>query len=110
MVDSQGQRVVAFGKYAGIAGMIDILHGVGVRLLALGHHTPFMHIGQSNKYFVFIFPTVENLFWFMIHDNIHVPGMAHNYRSSHQAKQSIRDAGYEISLGMKYDKKMTNCI
>ena len=28
------------------------------------------------------------------------PGMAHNYRSSHQAKQSIRDAGYEISLGM----------
>ena len=26
--------------------------------------------------------------------------MAHNYRSSHQAKQSIRDAGYEISLGM----------
>ena len=46
MVDSQGQRVVAFGKYAGIAGMIDILHGVGVRLLALGHHTPFMHIGQ----------------------------------------------------------------
>ena len=25
--------------------------------------------------------------------------MAHNYRSSHQAKQSIRDAGYEISLG-----------
>ena len=55
MVDSQGQRVVAFGKYAGIAGMIDILHGVGVRLLALGHHTPFMHIGQSNKYFVFIY-------------------------------------------------------
>ena len=46
MVDDQGQRVVAFGKYAGIAGMIDILHGVGVRLLALGHHTPFMHIGQ----------------------------------------------------------------
>ena len=50
MVDSQGQRVVAFGKYAGIAGMIDILHGVGVRLLALGHHTPFMHIGQFNNY------------------------------------------------------------
>merc|ERR1719443_1211167 len=71
MVDSQGQRVVAFGKYAGIAGMIDILHGLGVRLLALGHHTPFMHIG-----------------------------MAHNYRNSHQARQGIRDAGYEISLGM----------
>ena len=49
MVDAQGQRVVAFGKYACIAGMIDILHGVGVRLLALGHHTPFMHIGQWKK-------------------------------------------------------------
>lgn len=26
----------------GIAGMINILHGLGLRLLALGHHTPFM--------------------------------------------------------------------
>ena len=42
MVDSNGQRVVAFGKYAGVAGMINILHGLGLRLLALGHHTPFM--------------------------------------------------------------------
>ena len=31
MVDSRGMRVVAFGKYAGIAGMIDILHGLGLR-------------------------------------------------------------------------------
>ncbi len=30
-MDERGQRVVAFGKYAGIAGMIDILHGVGLR-------------------------------------------------------------------------------
>ena len=42
MVDSNGARVVAFGKYAGVAGMINILHGLGLRLLALGHHTPFM--------------------------------------------------------------------
>jgi len=33
---------VAFGKYAGVVGMINILHGMGLRLLALGHHTPFM--------------------------------------------------------------------
>jgi len=31
MNDEKGQRVVAFGKYAGIAGMIDILHGLGLR-------------------------------------------------------------------------------
>ena len=44
------KRVVAFGKYAGVAGMIDILHGIGLRLLALGHHTPFM-VGLSQKIF-----------------------------------------------------------
>ncbi|KAG7155794.1 Alpha-aminoadipic semialdehyde synthase-like [Homarus americanus] len=71
MCDEQGQRVVAFGKYAGVAGMINILNGLGLRLLALGHHTPFMHIGP-----------------------------AHNYRNTEMARQSIRDTGYEVSLGM----------
>ena len=42
LLDEKGRRLVAFGKYAGVAGMIDILHGLGLRLLALGHHTPFM--------------------------------------------------------------------
>ena len=65
------QRVVAFGKYAGLAGFINILHGLGLRLLALGHHTPFMHIGP-----------------------------AHNYRNSGMAAQAVRDCGYEIALGM----------
>ncbi len=27
-------------------------------------------------------------------------GPAHNYRNSHHARQGIRDAGYEISMGM----------
>ncbi|VVC45324.1 Saccharopine dehydrogenase, NADP binding domain,NAD(P)-binding domain,Saccharopine dehydrogenase, C- [Cinara cedri] len=71
LMDSSGQRVVAFGKYAGIAGIINILHGLGLRLLALGHHTPLMHIGP-----------------------------AHNYRNSMMARQALRDAGYEIALGM----------
>ncbi|XP_066580132.1 alpha-aminoadipic semialdehyde synthase, mitochondrial [Amia ocellicauda] len=70
MVDQNGVRIVAFGQWAGVAGMINILHGLGLRFLALGHHTPFMHIG-----------------------------MAHNYRNSSQAVQAVRDAGYEISLG-----------
>ena len=41
--------------------MINILHGIGLRLLALGHHTPFMHIGP-----------------------------AHNYRNSSMARQAVR--------------------
>uniref|UniRef100_A0A6A7FUG5 Alpha-aminoadipic semialdehyde synthase n=1 Tax=Hirondellea gigas TaxID=1518452 RepID=A0A6A7FUG5_9CRUS len=71
MVDDEGNRLVAFGKFAGLAGMINILHGIGIRLLALGHHTPFMHIGP-----------------------------AHNYRNTEMARQVIRDAGYEIALNM----------
>ncbi|OTF75054.1 alpha-aminoadipic semialdehyde synthase, mitochondrial-like protein, partial [Euroglyphus maynei] len=71
MVDSMNQRVVAFGRYAGIAGMINIMHGLGLRLLALGHHSPFMHIGP-----------------------------AHNYRDSGSAKQAVRASGYEIALAM----------
>ncbi|KAK8728052.1 hypothetical protein OTU49_009365, partial [Cherax quadricarinatus] len=42
MCDRQGQRVVVFGKYTGVAGMINILNGLGLCLLILGHHTPFM--------------------------------------------------------------------
>lgn len=42
MVDGKNQRLVAFGKYAGMAGTIDILHGLGIRLLAMGHRTPFL--------------------------------------------------------------------
>ena len=42
LLDSNGVRLVAFGKYAGVAGMINILHGLGLRLLALGFHTPLM--------------------------------------------------------------------
>ncbi|XP_007246636.3 alpha-aminoadipic semialdehyde synthase, mitochondrial isoform X2 [Astyanax mexicanus] len=71
MVDENGFRIVAFGKWAGVAGMINILHGLGLRFLALGHHTPFMHIG-----------------------------MAHNYRNVSQSVQAVRDCGYEISLGL----------
>jgi len=71
MVDANGMRVVAFGRYAGVAGMINTFHGLGLRFLALGHHTPFMHVGP-----------------------------AHNYRNSGMARQAVRDCGYEIALGM----------
>lgn len=37
-------RLVAFGKYAGHAGMIDTLHGLGLRLLAEGYNTQFLQI------------------------------------------------------------------
>lgn len=36
------KRLVAFGQYAGIVGMADILQGLGQRLLADGYSTPFL--------------------------------------------------------------------
>lgn len=40
-------RIVAFGKYAGIAGMIDAFQGLGQRLLAEGYSTPFLTVPLS---------------------------------------------------------------
>ncbi|XP_065829633.1 alpha-aminoadipic semialdehyde synthase, mitochondrial-like [Oscarella lobularis] len=71
MVNLEGRRVVAFGKYAGTTGMINILHGIGLRLLAFGHHTPFMHIGT-----------------------------AHNYPNSSAAKAAIASVAREIEYGL----------
>ncbi|XP_065178945.1 alpha-aminoadipic semialdehyde synthase, mitochondrial-like isoform X2 [Sycon ciliatum] len=71
IVDGTGKRVVAFGHYAGAAGMVNILHGLGLRLLALGHHTPFMHLGG-----------------------------AHNYPGSSAAKAAIANIGREIEYGL----------
>ena len=43
-------RKVAFGRYAGLAGMIDVQKGLGERMLALGHSTPFLNVGATYMY------------------------------------------------------------
>ncbi|KXJ12709.1 alpha-aminoadipic semialdehyde synthase, mitochondrial [Exaiptasia diaphana] len=70
MVDEKGRRVCAFGKFAGVGGMINTLHGLGLRLLALGHHTPFMYMGST-----------------------------HNYKSSRAAKLAAYELGEDIKSG-----------
>ncbi len=40
--DPTSARLVAFGKYAGYAGMVDCLHGLGVELLERGYRTPLL--------------------------------------------------------------------
>ena len=47
---STGQRLVRFGKYAGIAGMIDLFRALGNRLLFLKYSTPFLHLGYTHMY------------------------------------------------------------
>ncbi|KAK6147532.1 hypothetical protein DH2020_018444 [Rehmannia glutinosa] len=46
-----GKRLLAFGKFAGRAGMIDFLCGLGKRFLNLGYSTPFLSLGASYMYF-----------------------------------------------------------
>ena len=50
IVDSQGRRLVFFGKYAGLAGMIDTLWGYGQRLKHRGIETPLSEIKQTVEY------------------------------------------------------------
>lgn len=59
-----------FSVFAGMAGCIDILNGLGMRLLALGYNTPFLNIA-----------------------------IAHNYRCTFQAVQTVREVGEEIAQG-----------
>lgn len=44
------QRLVAFGRYAGIAGAFDFLRGIGEFLLQKLYQTPFIFIGSSYMY------------------------------------------------------------
>ena len=43
-------RLIAFGSYAGYAGMVTGLRGLGERLLCLGHSSPFLSLGSAYMY------------------------------------------------------------
>ncbi len=48
--DENGRRLVFFGRFAGIAGMIDALHAFGKRLQYFGYDTSFLHVKMSYEY------------------------------------------------------------
>ena len=50
IVDEKGRRLIFFGRFAGLAGMINSLWSLGQRLKAKGVNTPFMHLQQSHNY------------------------------------------------------------
>ncbi len=66
--DEAGRRLIFFGRFAGLAGMIDSLWALGQRLRQEGHRTPFSDIEP-----------------------------AHSYDSLHDAKAAIRKAGEQIA-------------
>ena len=50
IADDQGRRLIFFGNYAGLAGMIDTLWTLGSRLAAEGIANPFAALRQASEY------------------------------------------------------------
>jgi hypothetical protein len=50
IVDERGRRLVFFGRYAGLAGMIDTLWALGRRLEHEGIENPFTLVRQAHRY------------------------------------------------------------
>lgn len=48
--DQDGQRLIFFGRYAGLAGMINTLWATGKRYKELGVHSPFASLRQTYLY------------------------------------------------------------
>jgi alpha-aminoadipic semialdehyde synthase len=50
IADDRGKRLIAFGNYAGLAGMIDTLWALGRRLDEEGMESPFSQLKQASQY------------------------------------------------------------
>ena len=50
IVDQDGKRLIFFGRFAGLAGMINSLWSLGQRYAELGVDTPFLKIQQTHHY------------------------------------------------------------
>jgi alpha-aminoadipic semialdehyde synthase len=67
--DTRGRRLVFFGRYAGMAGMVDTLHTLGLRLRHQGFETPLTEVK-----------------------------MAYEYRDMAEAKAEMRRIGHQIAM------------
>jgi alanine dehydrogenase len=50
VTDDQGRRLIFFGRFAGLAGMVDTLWTLGQRLKACGIETPFLDMEPTHRY------------------------------------------------------------
>jgi alpha-aminoadipic semialdehyde synthase len=48
-----GPRLIAFGEFAGKAGVISGFRGLGLRLLSLGHSSPLLGVGPPHSYLTY---------------------------------------------------------
>jgi len=68
IVNEKGQRIIFFGRYAGIAGIINSLWALGQRWSREGYQSPFLKLQQT-----------------------------HNYDSLDEAKAVIKEIGHDIA-------------
>ncbi|MBU2493410.1 MAG: hypothetical protein KJ571_12350 [Bacteroidetes bacterium] len=50
ITDEKGRRLVFFGRFAGLAGMIETFYGLGQRLKNMGYDTPLLKVKQAYEY------------------------------------------------------------
>jgi len=50
VVDEQGKRLIFFGRYAGLAGMINSLWALGLRLRHYGYSSRLARLKQAHEY------------------------------------------------------------
>jgi len=50
VVDEQGKRLIFFGRYAGMAGMINSLWALGLRLKETGYNSTLLKLKQAHHY------------------------------------------------------------
>lgn len=50
IADENGRRLIFFGRFAGLAGMINSLWSFGLRMKEKGIETPFLDLKQSHQY------------------------------------------------------------
>ncbi len=62
ITDEQGNRLIFFGRFAGLAGMIDTLWGLGRRLRLSGYDTPFSWVRRAFEYYS-LSHALEDLEW-----------------------------------------------
>lgn len=48
--DEYGKRLVSFGRFAGIAGMLNAMNGLGCVLLRKGIRSPFLHVPLAHHF------------------------------------------------------------
>jgi hypothetical protein len=65
--------VIGFGRFAGYAGMIDLMRGLGDRMLGLGYTNPFLGMGFTDYYHryavthsVLTLIIILNKFWLLL--------------------------------------------